>query len=154
MEPFTKKERKDFNAVIEGTYHGELRNLNYKLVQLQIPEDAAILNDGIYRYKLHGKTEDFESIQKVNDGVGGLEVTIDFLGFCEGVVLPYKGGILKILEIPRTVCMRDGKVFIGEHMSMDKTYLDVFSSIVKTAGEIFRDKRFIELYNNLLFLKW
>jgi len=149
MWPFTKKERKDFNAVVEGTYHDDWRNLNYKIAQIVVPEDTAVLNDGKYKYKLHGRTDDFENIQRVNGEAGDLEAKIDFLGFCEGVVLPYKGGIPNILERPRAVCMRDGRIYVDEHMVTDESYVNAVSSVVKTAGEIFGEKKFSELYNQV-----
>ncbi|MBI2110464.1 hypothetical protein HYT51_01665 [Candidatus Woesearchaeota archaeon] len=147
MWPLPKKERKNFNAVVEGTYHDEWRNLNYKLTQIEVPEDTAVLNDGIYKYKLHGRTGDFKNVQIVNGESGGLETKIDFLGFCEGVVLPYDGGIPNILERPRAVCMRDGRIYVDEHLATYESYVDAISSVVKTAGEIFREKKFSELYD-------
>ena len=133
MGLFSKKERKEFNAVIEGTYHDNWSNLNYKITQIEVPENTAVLNDGTYKYKLHGRTDDFENVQRVNGEAGDLEAKIDFLGF--------------ILERPRTVCMRDGRIFVDDHMITNKAYLDAVSSVVKTAGEIFGEKKFSELYD-------
>ena len=149
MWPLIKKERKDFNAVIEGTYHDDWSNLNYKIIQLDIPENIAILCDGTYKYKLYGRTQDFADVTKVNGAAGDLETKIDFLGFCEGVVFPYGRGIPNILERPRTVCMRDGRIFIDDQMITDQTYLDTVLAVVKTAGKIFSDKRFSELYEEV-----
>ncbi len=149
MWPFTKKERKDFNAVVEGTYHDDWRNLNYKITQIEVPEDTAVLNDGTYKYKLHGRTEDSENIQRANGEAGNLEAKIEFIGFCEGIVLPYRGGIPNILERPRAVCMRDGRIYVEEHMATDESYVNAVSSVVKTAGEIFGKKKFSELYDQV-----
>lgn len=149
MWPFIKKERKDFNALVEGTYHDNWKNLNYKLVQINVSEDVAVLNDGIYKYKLHGRTDNFKKIERTNGETGDLETKIDFLGFCEGVVLPYRGGIPSFLERPRAVCMRDGRVYIDEHMVTDRLYMDAIPSVIKLAGEIFEEKKFSELYGQV-----
>ncbi len=149
MWPFAKRERKDFSAVVEGTYHDEWRNLNYKITQIEVPENTTVLNDGAYKYKLHGRTDDFKNVQRVNEETGDLEARIDFLGFCKGVVLPYQGGIPNILERPRAICMRDGRVYIDEHLITDESYLSTVSSIVETAGEIFRERNFSELYDHV-----
>lgn len=138
-----------FNAVIEGTYHDEWSTLNYKLARLQVPENAAVLNDGTYKYQLHGKTADFKNLQKAA-GESSLEAKIEFIGFCNGVVLPYMGGIPCILERPRTVCMKDGRIFVDEHMSTDKLYMDAMTSIMGSAGKIFQDKKFSDLYNKVV----
>jgi len=148
MWPFIKK-RKDFNVVVEGTYHDDWINLNYKIAQIDVSEDTAVLNDGIYKYKLHGRTDDFENIQRTNDEAGDLEAKIGFLGFCEGVVLPYSGGIPNFLERPRAVCMRDGRIYVDEHMATDESYVNAISLVVKTAGEIFREKKFSKLYDQV-----
>ncbi len=144
----------EFNAVIEGTYHDEWSNLNYKIALLGVSEGVALLNDSIYKYKFYGITEDFQKIQKINYEIGNLETKIDFLGFCDGVALPYFGGIPNILERPRTVCTKDGRVFIEEHMLSDKAYLETVPSIIKNVGEIFNDKELLEnifeLYNKLV----
>jgi len=147
MWPFT---RKDFDAVVEGTYHDEWNKLNYKITQLEIPENTEVLNDGTYKYKLHGRTEDFENVQRAHGETGNLETKIDFLGFCEGVVLPYGGGIPNILERPRAVCMRDGRIYVEEHMTTDESYVEAVSSVVKTAGEIFRERKFSKLYGQVI----
>ena len=148
MESLTKR-KNDFNAVVEGTYHDQWITLNFKITRIEIPENTAVLNDGVYKYRLHGRTDDFEHVQRVNGESGDLEAKINFLGLYEGFVLPYKGGILNILERPRTVCMRDGRVYIDEDMAIDKFYLSAVPSIVKAAGEMFGKEALSELYKQV-----
>jgi len=136
----SKEEKEIFNAVIEGAYHDLWTDLNYKIAQLEVPEEVSVLNDSTYRYLLYGKTDDFENI-KTDSNADGLERKIDFLGFCEGVVLPYMGGIPNLLERPRAVCLRDGRIFVDEHMLTNSAYLKAIPSIVKAAGELFKGMR-------------
>lgn len=142
MWPFGKKEK--FNAVIEGTYYDDWTNLNYKIAQLQIPEHVTVLNDGHDTYNLFGETSDFQTFKTVGETVG-LEAVIDFLGHCEGVVLPYRGGF-PFIDRPRTVCMRNGRIYVEKTMAASEAYLKMIPSILKTADEIFRDKKLSELY--------
>lgn len=44
-----------FNAVVEGTYHDQWKTLNYRVIEIKIPEETAIINDGTFKYKLFGK---------------------------------------------------------------------------------------------------
>jgi len=53
----SKEEKEIFNAVIEGAYHDLWTDLNYKIAQLEVPEEVSVLNDGTYRYLLYGKTD-------------------------------------------------------------------------------------------------
>ncbi|PIN81279.1 hypothetical protein COV11_02265 [Candidatus Woesearchaeota archaeon CG10_big_fil_rev_8_21_14_0_10_30_7] len=146
MWPFTKK---SFNAVVEGTAQDDWMTLNYKLTRIEVPENVVVLNDGVYKYKLHGRTEDFENVQVTNAEAGDLEAKINFLGFCEGVVLPYCGGISNFLQRPRAICMRDGRVYIDENMATDDSYVNAVSLVVKTAGEIFSEQKLSKLYSQV-----
>ena len=145
---------KEFNAVIEGTYFDNWYSFNYKIALLEIPAETSVLDDNIYKYKRYGKTNDFQNIQEVDRESNNLETKIGFLGFCDGIVLPYIGGIPNVLERPRTVCLRDGRIFIEDHMLTDKAYIDRISLIVKSIGEIFSDKELpkeiLGLYNKLV----
>jgi len=136
MWPFIKKGIKKFNVFIEGTYQDEWKRLNYKMAQIKVPKNTTVLNDGIYKYKLYGKTDNFEDIQKADEGVENLETKIDSLGVCKGIVLQH-GGLLPHLERPRAVCMRDGRLYVDEHMIKDKAYVGSIQKILKKAGEIF-----------------
>jgi len=45
-----------------------------------------------------------------------------------------------VLERPRLVCMRDGRIFLEESLRDDGNYLKNIYSILKYADETFRDK--------------
>jgi len=147
MQISEKKE--EFNAVIEGTYHDDWTQLHYKLAHIQVPEDTGVINDGMYKYHFYGKTTDFQSVQPINGEAKGLEAKIDLLCFSPGVVLPYSGGTPNILERPRTVCTKDGRIFIDESMLDNEDYLGVIPSMVQNAGEIFKKKSFAKLYREV-----
>jgi len=107
-----------FNAVIEGTFHDEWTRFNYKIVQIDVPVRTSVINDVTYKYGLAAvaRTKDFQSVIETSEIAEEREVKIDSLGFCNGVVLPYRGGIPNLLERPRTVFMRDGRIFVERHM--------------------------------------
>ena len=114
-----------FNAVVEGTYHDQWKTLNYRVLKIEIPEEITTLNDGTFKYKLFGKTDNFESIQKVE--IEGPEKEIDFVGFlCSW-----------FLERPRTICTLDGRIFVEEEMLKDDQSVNALPEIVKTSKKIF-----------------
>ena len=45
--------------------------------------------------------------------------------------------------------MRAGRIYVDEHMATDEGYMNAVSSVVKTAGEIFDEKKFSELYDQV-----
>lgn len=152
MWPFTKKKIENFNVIIEGTFPDEWKNLNYKLAHIDIPEGTAVLNDGTYKYTLYGKTDDFKNIQRVQPG--NLEVKIDPLSLCKGIVLSEREGIKNnpLLDRPRTVCTRDGRVYIDKDMTTEKSYIKDVPFIVENAGEVFGKPEASEMYKKLIRL--
>ena len=139
------KKLESFNAVIEGV-HQNKQGLHYKITQLQVPEDTVVLNDGVYKYQLYGKTEDFRRIQSCE--VKDLEATIGFLGSYPGMILLHKGGITGVLNRPRVVFMRDGRIFIEDSMREDSRYLEkLHKEIISKVGGIFENDEHFKLYN-------
>lgn len=135
-----------FNAVIEGVYQNKGQELHYKIIQLQVPEGTLVLNDGVYRYKLYGKTEDFRRIQSCE--VKGLEATIGSLGSYPGIILLYKGGITGVLNRPRGVFMRDGRIFIEDSTREDKGYIEkLHKKIISGVGGIFENEEYSKWFN-------
>lgn len=138
-------EREDFNAVIEGGYsHGE-RHLYFKIDRIEVPENARVLDDGTLKYLLVGRARNFEDFQIINGEADGLESQVSSL--CLGGFVLELG--IPVLEKPRALCMRDGRIYIEESMKLDRAYLEVLSSVVQTAGEIFGDEIFSELYEKV-----
>ena len=132
-----------FNAVIEGTYHADWSRLNYKIAELQIPEDTLIINDGQYEYiNFERRSEKPES---------GLETKVDSLDYLIGIVLPFRGGTFpQVLERTRAVVLRDFRVFVEEHMLEDQKYVAVLPDIIMNAGRIFNDKGTVKNYEQIL----
>ncbi len=126
MWPFKKK--KYFNAVIEGTFHDEWYCFRYKLTRIDVPPDVEILDDGIYHYILR------------DSGLAEVVHEIEGLLDCEGLVL---GDIFS--NRPRSVFLRDGRVFVEEGLMHDE-YSGLVSELQKNAEVFFQDKRFSELY--------
>lgn len=129
-----RKEEELPNLFAEGSYLRDRRTLYYLLTNIPFPEGVAVIvtviDDKVHRYQLYGRTEDFQTIQRVDGEVGDLEVKIEFLSLGEGLT-----------ERPRLICMRDGRIFVNEDVAKDKHYLGVIPSVVETAGEMFREKQ-------------
>jgi hypothetical protein len=146
-----KEEIVGFNSVIEGSYHDEWTTLNYKLADLNLQEDDAIINDGTYKYLFFGRTADFKSVDRILPlPENCLEIKIDSLSFGSGIVLPFRGGIPNILERPRAISFKDGRIFIESNMISDARYLKAIPEILKTASELFANKQINETYRQLM----
>ena len=144
-----------FNIVVEGTESDDWKTLNYKVANIPygVEEDAVLISDGVYRYGLYGKTEDFKTVKRQKpEEVGELEIKLeDFLGFSPGVVLPFRGGAaVNILGRPRAICTRDGRVFIDDGMMKDREYLKVLPKIVESAKEIFESEQIATIYRAVM----
>jgi hypothetical protein len=136
-----------FNAIIEGTEQDEWRLFYFKLAHVEVQERVARINDRVYRYELHGKTKDYSHIENA-ESQPGLEAKVDFLGFCPGVVL--RSSPVQVLGRPRTVCMRDGRIFIDEHMKEDSQYVEALVKSLEDMGKMFNDKRTDEWYRKTI----
>lgn len=113
-------------VVVEGIFHDDLRS-NYKVVCLDIPKDAGILNDGNYNLNLYGrinfgKVKKFQFPEKAR-----LECRIDSL-------FPH-------IEMPRAIITKDGRIFINRTKISEKEYLKKLPLIIKTAKNIFDEYR-------------
>jgi hypothetical protein len=127
-----------FNAVIEGSYHDDWNHHHAKLAQLDVPDDVQRLNDGVYKYALYGRYDN-NSLLELKPG--DLEKEIGFLGFCNGVMLPVHQGLSsRVLERPRSFLLRDGRVFVEEHMLDDQEYMKILSQLLQQTYELFDRK--------------
>ncbi len=137
-----KRENPEVDTVVEGTYHDDWRKLHLKLVHLEVPEDVRTVKDGTYIYVLYGITEDFKTVQQRSAETTG-EVEVESLAFCKGVI--NTGG--RVLERPRSLVTRDGRVYVDESIrTSQKWYEESLDMIVETAGKIFGDEKYNELY--------
>ncbi len=128
----------DYNAIVEGVCADLTYKLNYKFVEIAIPQEAGILNDGVYTYQLYGNT-DFQTIEE--NGGKIQEVSIDSLIFCKGPVVSFTPPS-RILEHPRAVIMRDGRVFVEQGEMGNVGYLKALhGTAVKTAGALFKNRK-------------
>lgn len=121
---FRKRRQPEYLAVIEGTFHDEWRNLQYKLSELSIPEGTTVVNDGVYDYIFYGRSEDFQTVQIVESS--------------ESPVLTTKSLISSddvILERPRAVYTKDGRVFVEKNMLSDAAYLETIPEMLYTTRE-------------------
>lgn len=148
MWPF--KEGKDFDAVIEGTWHDEWRRSHYKVARLEIPEKISVVNDGEYTYGFYGITEDFQHIVKIEKR-NGLEFKLAPLNFCPGRVLSGNGGSFpNVLERPRLICVMDGRIFLDNKLSnRNEDYISAIPDIIKIAGEVFKREDIRKTYRDL-----
>ena len=145
--------RRSFNAIIEGGSQGNWRDLNYKVARIKIPKEAYSLYDDTYKYVLYGKTEKFDDIKKSEHKEGGLEINLNSLTFSKGLIIPFKEGDV-ILERPRSVCMKDGRIYIEEGMLKDEDYLEALSYVLDTANKVFNKRSFSKIYRKFNHAGW
>ena len=126
MESSEEKDMKDFNAVVEGIFPFQTEESYFRLLNLIVSENVGSLNDGKNRYVLFGKVDSFryfEYSQRVESDDSDLEISVNFgsegllfdsFGFRRGVVYPnFVVLVTDVIEIPRTVCMRDGRIYVN-----------------------------------------
>ncbi|MEK6926781.1 MAG: hypothetical protein AABW50_05900 [Nanoarchaeota archaeon] len=143
--------KKRSNAVIEGTDHESWSDLQYMALPLKISKDVSLINDGNYRFLFYGKANDFENVDRVDDK-SRLEVKIDSLFFPnECIAIDENGKAVYgnnsdsfeidataiALERPRSIVLKDGRIFIEEDMLKKDSYLKVVPSIIKMSKKIF-----------------
>lgn len=76
---------------------------------------------------------------------------MNFLGFCDGLILPPSGIFPNFLERPRALILRDGRIFIDDHMINDQRYVEALEKIaLENAGLIFSDPKYESLYQELV----
>ena len=126
---------RNLNAVIEGTSHYNLGRPLFKLANLEIPENVFLIYDTSFKFHLYGATKDFKEIERANLNVGTFK-RVDELSVCSGIVLPYRGEFKSLLENPRTVLLRDGRIFVKEGMKRNSEYMGLLhGEIISGAGE-------------------
>jgi hypothetical protein len=148
-----KQEIQEFNTIIEGSYHDNWKNFHHKLSYIDVPNNTTAIDDGENVYPLYGVTRDFHTTQMVKS-VGELELKTDSLSLSKGVVLSSQGGpFVNILEEPRTICLRDGRIFVGSTMLMEEGYIEWIPRIVESAGEMFKEERLSIIYKKIMLLR-
>lgn len=140
------EEQQGFNVIVEGSYSGVTKDAGLKIMRFEVHEDAASINDGEYRYVFYGKTDDFENIKKVPSEVSGLEVKINPLSSILGIVLEAR---TVFLPRPRTVYIRDGRIFVEEYMRNEESYMSaVVPSTLTFAGKVFANRETAEIFDD------
>src|SRR3989344_2282296 len=92
------KRREWFNVAMEGgtpfVDEEDFRSecLMFKLANLQVPKKTTLVNGGLGRYFLFGKTNDFRTIEQTNQS-NEFEIKLEeVLPTSRGIVVPYVGG--------------------------------------------------------------
>lgn len=139
-----------FNALIEGTYPDDLMRFHFKIARLDVPTGITLVNDGVYQYHLNGMTTDFRDlyVRQRASGEKDVEHKVDSLVFCEGIVLPYRGGNTNVLDRPRSILLDDGRFFTS--MENDREYLRFVREIIKVGKEVFSNHELSGLYKRIV----
>jgi len=129
-------------TIVEGTNAGDMYDSIFKLIGLDVANDTNILNDRINRYLFYGTITN-----------SGLNIDSSFLNPKEtGIGQPlssYPGAILTeyteskissnaVLEYPRAVFLKDGRIFIRENLNQD--YLKWLPDICRLTTKMFEDE--------------
>ena len=133
--------KKNFNAIIEGTEYDDWRSLKFKITYIEVPENTGVINDNTYKYLFYGKTENFHDVKK-EENRNSLETKVGSFAFCQGVPA--------ILGRPRSLIMRDGRVFIDSDMMAREDYLKAIEDVLEDAKEFFESKEAAKVYKKSL----
>ena len=137
-----------FNVLIEGSSFCPL-DLTFKTANVQIPQGVDVVYDGVHHYSLLGRTGDFEDFSRDRRFVVvGREANIESLENCQGIVLPYGPDFARTLSGPRTILLRDGRLFTNRSRSFG--YLRLIPEVLKEARRLFTDCLFDELYSRVV----
>ncbi|MFH0831245.1 MAG: hypothetical protein V1886_00025 [archaeon] len=111
------------NAIVEGTYRDEWHRLRFLTTRLNIDKETSVLGEYSYTYQLYGRTKDFEEIQTGKEY--GKQQQI--------------GSFVFRMERPRTIVLKDGRVFVDEVMMKEQGYVNnCVPIILKQAKNIFK----------------
>ena len=131
-----------FNAVIEGIYEADRERAGFKLVHVEVQENATHIFDGAYSFALRAADQQEDEKQPK------LEVIVESLTFCKGLIIPWaQGGIKSVLKRPRMVCLDDKRVFVESNViTKDQQYQRGIKGLIQGAQYIFRGTSFQLLY--------
>ncbi len=136
-----------FNAIVEGYFQCKTYTRGYKLANLKIPEDVEFLKDGVNEYRLYGKTENFENILVEDWEAPVYESTrIEPPTYCKGVVLKRNDDFPDVLDSPRAIFTRDGRIFVNLSMLRFGLYQDNIPDMVKAVGAMFKNPQSARSY--------
>ncbi len=145
-----------FNAIIEGTFADDWSNFHHKLASLDIPAGIRMLSEGqegrYTHYVLYGIILPNRDPYKVIMETSPAEI-VKPLSDLEGIVLPYAGGSFPhVLDRPRAVYLRDGRVFVECDMLKNDEYLDAIlsSKEVERVTREFCDPNLEDLYRTAI----
>ena len=121
----------DFNAVAEGSFHDVWLEDYFKLLFLNIPEGVGILDDGIYEYFL----VDFENRKTCRGKRQNVGSPVSLM---PGVVRPeHDKRLVFLLERPRTIVLKDKRIFVERNMLDDGEYAGRIKEIVCSINNIY-----------------
>jgi hypothetical protein len=166
-----------FNAVVEGAGKGfDWHDLNYKVVHLQIPPSAVLLDDLKNTYLLYAKTRGFgkpeetglqrgcspTSYKRPSDFRGlvktelpkGNRAVIPKIETLVGVTLTQQEEepSPEIIAVPRLIIMRDGRVFLAKKNWKENPLENYENSILDSVDEaryIFNSEEYAEAWDLL-----
>ncbi len=157
MPSLAAAQQKNFNVIIEGSYHDD-PGLHFKLAHLDIPEGTAVIHDGSYTYKCYEPDSDFQPVQKTAGKKGkkktppreegeDLEATVEQLSLCAGPVLWEEYRLTpSLLERPRTICFRDGRMYVDQDYAAIPEYVALLPKVLSAAWKIFNDEKYERFY--------
>lgn len=130
-----------FDAIVEGTPADGMYDSTFKLIGLDVAENTNILNDGINRYMFHG-TITYSGVNRDSSFLNPKEADIgEPLSSYPGAILTEytesKISSNAVLEYPRAVFLKDGRIFIRENLIQD--YLKWLPDILKITIKMFEE---------------
>lgn len=150
-------QQKNFNAIIEGSYQDD-PGFHFKLAQLEIPAGTTVIHDGSYTYNYYEPDSDFQPVPKTKGKRGkkktppreegkDLEAMVETLSLCAGPVLGERDCFTdSLLERPRTICFRDGRMYVDQEYAAIPKYMALLPRVLSAAWKIFNDEKYERFY--------
>lgn len=137
-----------FNCVAEGIFEGG-GGLTYKLVWLDIPEDAEILISQEESFILYGKYNG-RKLELIEDKKERIRYEIPDIGEMKGII--HTSPVIKrILDVPRSLLMDDCRVFFNPEFENDREYVSAMKNhALPRAVKLFKNEYLIGLYRRLV----
>lgn len=144
---------KKFNAVIEGSYREYPEISHLKISNIKSKRYSTILDDKQKKFHLYAIYSSNLEIMLTNGDFKPLASKIKNVVYSHGLILNHHRRDHSVLEIPKVICFRDGRVYLEEsiyekfHENDEKLYL---RPLIKASRKIFTSKKWEEYFKKSL----
>jgi len=141
--------RRNFNAIIEGPYdsRGYTRS-KFKLIRLNVPRDIDGIDDGLNMYDLVSSQYPEYPLGLTDSLDIKKYLCIGSLQFRKGLVVPQNREYPSIIENPRVLFLRDGRVYLKDSFVNDQAFMEYLKKMLIVSNMLFKDKESSRKYKS------